>query len=258
MPKQNPYKNPEISGNGVVETKKKEEPVKSGSSKDYHYSYVDMEEVMARPEEYIIPELQEACKELWAKNIFTNMVSDRDNTGDTYIVLETLSEENQAVFDELAEHFPDNFKLAPYRKRLQIRFHTEAMTQEEIASKFKKAISLFVPQDVQDDFYRTREEFLLECGCFKMIPNPEYDANVDPMQMLFNGDLAGYDLQRKKTIKLIEAFDETKVEKPLEEYVKEKGLTRLYDPGTKRIYNSEFFLNRHKEYVKSQSEETHE
>ena len=52
--------------------------------------------------------------------------------------------------------------------------------------------------------------------------------------------------------KMLKVFDETKVVKPIEEYLKEKNIT-TYDPKTQRIYQSEFFLKRHLDYVEKSS-----
>ena len=67
----------------------------------YQYSHVSMSMVSKNIEEYIIPELQEACKQLWAKNIFTFMVSNRNDAGEAYIMVSTLSDENQKIFEDL-------------------------------------------------------------------------------------------------------------------------------------------------------------
>ena len=57
-------------------------------------------------------------------------------------------------------------------------------------------------------------------------------------------------INQPKTLKI---FDETKVVKPIEEYLKEKHIT-TYDPKTQRIYQSEFFLNKHQDYIEKHSE----
>ena len=52
--------------------------------------------------EFIIPECQEACISLWARNIGTFMCSNRDELSDiSYILLNDLSEENKHIIDEL-------------------------------------------------------------------------------------------------------------------------------------------------------------
>lgn len=241
MTEQNPYENSIIFSN---EDKK---PPK------YNYTYVNMEEVMKNPDEYIIPELQEACKKLWSMNIFTFMCSNRDDGGHSYILLEKLSNENQSIFNELREKYPKNFIYSQYRKCFGIDFNTENMSEQEIAKKFEEAISYFKQQDIQNTFFTTRERFLLDCGCYKEVPNPNYVEDPGPMPT--GTDLEALDEWFKKIDqpKMIKEFDESKVVKPMEEYLKEKNITTSYDPKTQRIYESKFFLDRHLEFVEKTS-----
>ncbi len=256
MPKQNPYKKPIIL---VGEEDKILKKVKDAEEKamqkkpadlstKYHYSYVGMEEVLQNPEEYIIPELQAACKKLWSMNIFTFMCSDRNDGGHSYILLEKLSDENQAIFDEIRKEHPQNFIFSQYRNCFGIDFKTENLPEQDIAEMFEKAISYFKPQDVQSPFYITREQFLINCGCYSEVPNPKYVKNPGPMPI--GTDLKALDewFAKVDQPKMLKIFDEAKVAKPMEAYLKEKGIT-TYDPKTERIYASEFFFQRHLDFV---------
>lgn len=247
MPKQNQYKKEDDELQKRV--KELETNIAEGKPKKYNYTYVGMETVMQNPAEYIIPELLEACKMLWSMNIFTFMCSNREDYGHSYILLEKLSDENQAIFDEIRKKHPKNFIYSQYRKCFGIDFYTENLSEQEIVERFEKAINHFVPQDIQNTFYLTREQFLLDCGCYKEVPNPKYVENPGPMPM--GTDLSTLDewFEKCHQPKLIKEFDESKVIKPIEEYLKEKGVT-TYDPKTKRIYQSEFFLKRHLEFEK--------
>ena len=260
MPKQNPYKNPIILAGEEDKIMKKvrdqeektQQDMKIGEPTQYHYSYVGMEEVMRNPDEYIIPELQTACKKLWSMNIFTFMCSDRNDGGHSYILLEKLSDENQAIFDEIRKEHPKNFIFSQYRNCYGIDFNTENLSEQEISEKFEKAISCFKQQDIQKPFYITREQFLLDCGCYSEVPNPKFVEDPGPMPI--GTDLKALDewFAKVDQPKMLKVFDETKVVKPIEEYLKEKNIT-TYDPKTQRIYQSEFFLKRHLDYVEKSS-----
>ena len=60
----------------------------------YQYGCVGMEEVFNNINEYIIPENQNVCRLLWAKNIFTKMCNNYDNDNSNglglYIVKQLL------------------------------------------------------------------------------------------------------------------------------------------------------------------------
>lgn len=247
MQNKNLHKNPIIESN-------EDERLKNVGAKPlkYNYTYVNMEEVMRNPDEYIIPELQEACKKLWSMNIFTFMCSNRNDFGHSYIFLEKLSTENQSIFDKLRKEYPENYIYDQYRKCFGIDFNTEDLSEQKIAEKFEKAISYFKHQDIQKPFFITREQFLLECGCYSEVPNPKYVEEPGPMPT--GTDLKAIDewFDKINQPKMIKEFDESKVVKPMDEYLKEKGVT-TYDPKTQRIYKSKFFLNRHLEFIKSTS-----
>lgn len=219
----------------------------------YQYSYVGMEEVMNNPEEYIIPELQQACKKLWDMNIFTFMVSNREDGGNTYIILEKLSEKNEKIFKKLMKESPNNYIFDDYRNSLAIKFFTENISEQKIARMFDMAIKHFAPQDVQKPFYLTEKEFLINCGCNKKIPNPDF---VEPGPMPSNGNIQEFNEWLKKTEipETITIFDKSKVTKSIKEYLKEKNVLSCYDPATKRIYSSELFLKKHLDYVKKHNE----
>ena len=97
-----------------------EEEAKTTEKRDtkYEYCYVSMPEVEANIDEYIIPELQEACKSLWKRNVFTFMCSNRNDGGSAYIILESLSPENKEIFEQLKKDHPEYFIFDNYRPYL--------------------------------------------------------------------------------------------------------------------------------------------
>lgn len=62
------------------------------SKNNFEYTHIPWHLVAQDIDEYIIPECQEACKYLWAKNIGTFMCSNRSESDDTkYILLNNMS-----------------------------------------------------------------------------------------------------------------------------------------------------------------------
>ena len=227
--------------------KKKNEDTK------YQYSYVPMEEVIKNPDEYIIPELHGACKKLWNNNIFTFMCSNRDDAGHSYILLEELSKENQQIFDNMRKKYPENFIYDEYRECFGIDFATANMSEQDISKIFVQAVKCFKSQDVPKKFYLTREEFLIGCGCYKEVPNPKYKG-IDPMPIDSEKFNEWLEKSRKPTPEMLKIFDKSKVTKPFEEYLKEKNV-HTFDSKTQRIYSSEYFLNKHIEFMNKSAQQ---
>jgi len=214
------------------------------NTKQYQYGHVSMEEVMKNIDEFIIPELQEPCKQLWNKNIFTFMVSNGDDNA--YIIPEKLSRENQAIYDNAKTNRPDVYRHSDWRSADTITLaNANQMTKQEITSKFLEFIADFKMQDVQK--FLSPQEFLMhECDCKKETINPEYA----PMQYPANPtreSIAEF-LKHSGVPRTITEFDETKVVKPFTEYLREKGFENCYDPDEKKVFKSPFFLQRHLEY----------
>ena len=146
------------------------------SERAYQYSAVDMNFVYANPEEFIIPENLEACKLLWSKNIFTVMCNNYDNDN-SWITISKLDESNQKLFEELCKSNPENFGYT--WGGVGIRVPVKPEPGADIFSAFQPLIEMFSYQDVQKDGYMTKEDFLnYECGCYKLIPNPDFIPNI--------------------------------------------------------------------------------
>lgn len=230
----------------------------------YQYSYVPMPIVEANIEEYIIPELQDACKSLWARNIFTFMCSNRNDGGAAYIILEALSDENKVIWDKLQEKHPKNFRYNSFRRANSIRIDdVTSMSEEEISNEFMKLSKHFKPQDVQSLYYKSPEEYLVDCGCCDEIPNPEYE---DPgtFRIPDGVELTDIEAIRKAMIEYdkkceipetIKTFNKNKMTKTFEEYVRDNGDEDKLDATTGNVYRSSYFLNKHLDYVQSQKQE---
>lgn len=211
-----------------------------------------MEVVESEPKRFIIEECIPACKELWSKNIYTFMVSDHLNEGNCWIeiVADNLSDENKAIFTQLEGEDVIkfsyhggcvNFGVKGVGGRAQRRLL-------ELAQKFEM-------QDVPyGEAYITVDEYLIGCGCYEEVCNPDYVAMKSPLEMeLPVEQRVDYILQyddwknsdrSKKTLKV---FSEAKVTKPLEEYF--NGTDEIYDNG--RVYFNQYHYKKHMNYVKS-------
>lgn len=183
----------------------------------YQYTHVGVDKVAANKDEYIIPELQEACMELWARNLFTFMCSNLENGEDKYILVGKLSEENTAVFQQLMETDPEHYKYMEYYNRYEI---TNYGSSEEALKKIIELIKPFKMQDVLEG-YQSVEAFLV-----------------------YNFGIGKYDEET-----LCPIFDETKMTKTVEEYLEEAGVLHLYDSERGIVYDSEFYRDAHFRYL---------
>ena len=146
------------------------------SKNNFSYSYVDMETVANNIDEYIIPECQEACKNFWAKNIFTFMCSNRDEGELKYILLNKLSPENEEIFKRMCEEDPHNYFFDTYRQTFGIRAYGEG---EEVSEQLSKLTEKFKMQDVLEGYW-SRENFLIDkFNMFKTLCNGEEIDETD-------------------------------------------------------------------------------
>ena len=222
-------------------------------SSKYQYSAVPIEEVVLNIDEYIIPELQEACKYLWNRNLYTYMCSNRDDDGAAYIVLEkTLSKENQSIFEQLHEKYPENFTVDSWRfNRFKIIIpDVSKMTEKEISDVFLNMVRHFIPQDVQCEFYVTAENYLVGCGCYDEIPNPEYEE-PDEMPNMTNIDEVDEYFRKLGIPKTIKKFNKSKMKRSFKEYVKENGDEQRTDFETGKVYAAPYFLKKHLAFTQS-------
>lgn len=230
-----------------------EENVYTPSARAYQYSAVDMNQVYNCPEEFIIPENLAACKLLWSKNIFTIMCNNYEND-ESWITVSDLDETNQKLFAELCQSNPDNFGKT--WGGVGIKVPVKPIKGADIFSTFKPLIELFSYQDVQKDGYMTKEEFLnYYCGCFKMVPNPEYEDIPEPEYEESTDKQEyikkyAYYCDHHLIPKTVRAFDETKMEKSFQEYLSESLFANYYDEDNGRIYYNELYYQSHLNYIK--------
>ena len=223
----------------------------------YQYSYVPMPEVEKNIDEYIIPELQAPCRSLWSKNVFTFMCSNRNDFGASYIILEKLSPENQVIFDELKQKHPQNYAFDNYRQAQCIQIpDSSQMSVAEISSAFMDLTQHFIPQDVQSKFYLTPENYLIGCGCFDEIPNPDYQPAgempiIKSAEDLYKMDEWSARLCIPPTKKV---FNKDKMTKTFAEYIHQNNDENRTDFATGNVYDSPYFLQKHLDYIQSQKD----
>ena len=177
----------------------------------YQYGCVGMEEVFNNINEYIIPENQNVCRLLWAKNIFTKMCNNYDNDN-SWITLGDLSEENDKIFKKLS--MTNDYVGKTWLGRgftIPYSYKEGVLVFEE----FSKLVANFVMQDVQKEGYLTEEEFLVfYTDCFKLIEGNR-------------------------------VFDKQKMTKKIEEYLKKSEFSDYYDQEEHKIFYNKFYYQRH-------------
>ena len=216
-------------------------------------SCVSIEEVFSNINKYVLPDCQDACTDLWAKNIFTSKYSGQNNPVLRFILIRNLSPENLKIFHKLINRYPMNY----YKDGdlYGIRARTKAGNVKEVLS------GLTIPLEMQDvlEGYVTVEQFLMDrYGLKKKVPNPEFIKDLKAPDIDEYADKYGFmEAQKKyyynsKQPEFLESFDESKRTKSNEEYIQEAGLSSLDDPERGVIYNSEFFKAAHQRYLEYQ------
>ncbi len=180
------------------------------------------------------------------------MVSDHLNEGVCWIevIADNLSDENKEIFTQLEGE--DIIKFSYHKGAINFGVNSVgAKAQErllELAQKFQM-------QDVpHGEAYITLPEYLIRCGCYDEVENPNYVPMTEPWKMnlpleqkkdyLIKYDEWEYSDKSKKTNKV---FSPEKMNKPLEEYFDGTGV--IYEDD--RVYLSEYHYKKHLNYVNS-------
>lgn len=189
----------------------------SPSNTRYQYPYIELEEVMNNPTEYIIPQCLPACRSLWGKNIETFMVSNNDDD-DLYVLLTNVSPENMAVFQELQKQDP-RYLFDSYRDTIGIAVKGH---DEKAMAELDALTDVF---DVQDTLrFKSAEDFL-----------ESYKYTGGEMVVEDDGTI-----RREKNPELANIT--------LQEALKRSGKESLYVAGEGRVYDSPLYLKWHKRY----------
>lgn len=170
-----------------------------------------------------------ACEELWNKNIYTKNIKVDDEKIE--ITLEKLSDENEALFQKRAKKNPDKYGKNK-DENYTIKVEKKGRKTGTIKSELKNTVKYFFIQDVETGFLDKKNFLMNVCDCEK----------VEGMK----------ENAEKLNLKIV--FDEAKMEKTFEEYLKEKNYEHLYLKDEDRIYLDEYYLDAHKNYLKSKEE----
>lgn len=211
---------------------------------------VSMEVVEKNPRVYIIEECIPACKELWKKNIYTFMVSDHYDEGNCWIEidLDNLSDENKEIYNNLVG---ENI--------IKFSYHSGCVNfgvKEVGASAQQKLLELAQQFEMQDipygEGYITLEDYLIKCGCYDEIENPNYIEMEEPWNSSVPIEQLGeyiikYDEWKNsdKSEKTIRVFNPSKVTRPLNEYFINSNV--VYDG--ERVYMSDYHYKKHLNYI---------
>ena len=103
---------------------------KDNSANNFNYAGFSIDRIINNPDEYIVPECQEACKKFWDMNIFTVACSNRretinkDGSIRKYIMLGNLSDENKKIFEDLIESNLEWIVTKMYELSISKEFYT--------------------------------------------------------------------------------------------------------------------------------------
>ena len=198
-------------------SKVSETPKKDGR---YQYPYVELEDVMANPEEYIIPQCLPACRALWDKNIETFMVSNNDDE-DLCVLLTHVSDENMAIFNQKKKQDP-RFVFDGYRNTIGIAVKGN---NDSSMHELQGLTEVFRIQDTLR--FQTAEDFL---ESYKHTGGEMTIADDGTIHRNINPALANITLQ---------------------EALEKSGKSGLYIAEEGRVYESIMYLNWHKKYEQS-------
>ena len=220
-----------------------------------HYVATPIEDVMKKPDKYIIPENLKAIDYLWSLNILTTMTNDYDNDY-SWISFGVLSEENYQVLKQISQMS----EMSDYSKPgvldsygIGIRIPLKPGSKDAF-DDFMKLLKLFKVQDVQRDGYWTIDQFHSKfTGCVKIADNPHraFEPRFEDFDNPRDFLLAYREFDRMYDAKesaRIPVYDETKATKSLEEYLEDYGLLEFYIPEEGRIYKNRRLYEAHLRY----------
>lgn len=228
----------------------KREEYMQQSNKFSEVSQTSMEEVENNPEKFIMTECIPACKELWSKDIYTFMVSNYIGENGIWIeIYDEISDENLKYLKSLKS------------KNISVSIYHDGCYKIEVNHIGKNASDLllevckgFKMQDVPKNIaYFSEEEFLIKCGCYNELLNPNYVEMKEFYEMEFDtfeeqknymSKYREWELSENSK-KIVKTFNPNKKEKTTEEYVIERDM--IYEDG--RVYLSKFDYEKHLKYV---------
>lgn len=201
-------------------------------------SRVDQQSVEAEPRRWIIEECIPACKILWDKNIYTFMCSDGlDRNAWIELELENLSAENKGILEQIKKEY-ECYQYHSGCINIAVSGKGAKASQELI-----KIANRFVMQDVPAKYATiSRDNLLIKCGCYKEIPNPKYVSLEKQLE-----NMTFEDWGKPIEPETLYVLDESKINKPVEEYIEDAGA--ILDMETGIIYRNKFHFDKHIKYL---------
>lgn len=187
----------------------------------YQYSSVWMPIVIENPEQYIIPECLKACKCFWRKHIPTFMVSNYNDPDYLYVLIQDLSETNEAIFKKLMQEHPEHYYYDNFRKTYGIYM---SGVSEESSENLASLTAPFKIQDTKEFF--SEEEFLER---YKTTGG-EYEMDME-------------------TLCMIQLPNPALKNATLEEALENMDSNQVYEQSEHRIYKHQLYLDWHKRYL---------
>ena len=193
-------------------------------------------------------------------NILTTQTNNYENEF-SWVQIGELSDENDKIFWRLAnemmgldEHLTPKFSMF---KGISVPIIPGTKNTFE---DFKSLVDLFQPQDVQKDGYMTEDEFFIKIGFFKIVDNPEFGKIPEP-------EFEDYDDTKKyqkacqkyrdSLIRRIQVVDSTKITKPIEEYLEERGYSGCYDKEEGKIFYNKRLYEGHMRFKNKEQAKKH-
>lgn len=141
---------------------------KDNSANNFNYAGFSIDKIINNPDEYIVPECQEACKKFWDMNIFTASCSNRretineDGSIKKYIMVSHLSDENKKIFENLIESNPNNYvkKTIVGEDYYAIYIFSKDEDRDLDSLKLLDLVTPFKMQDCLEGFVSIKEYYL--------------------------------------------------------------------------------------------------
>lgn len=141
---------------------------KDNSANNFNYVGFSIDKIINNPDEYIVPECQEACKKFWDMNIFTASCSNRretineDGSIKKYIMVSHLSDENKKIFENLIESNPNNYvkKTIVGEDYYAIYIFSKDEDRDLDSLKLLDLVTPFKMQDCLEGFVSIKEYYL--------------------------------------------------------------------------------------------------
>lgn len=141
---------------------------KDNSANNFNYAGFSIDKIINNPDEYIVPECQEACKKFWNMNIFTASCSNRretineDGSIKKYIMVSHLSDENKKIFENLIESNPNNYdkKTIVGEDYYAIYIFSKDEDRDQDSLKLLDLVTPFKMQDCLEGFVSIKEYYL--------------------------------------------------------------------------------------------------